>query len=49
MGGWFYYNNKVGYIGSTVSRVGFIASKVKIRVIIVLVLVLILVKLFLRR
>ena len=49
MGGWFCYTNKMGYIGSIISRVGFIASKVKIRVLVVLVLVLILAKLFLRR
>ena len=49
MGDWFYYSDKVGYISSTISRVGFMAGKVKIRVTIVLILVLILVKLFLRR
>ena len=49
MGGWFYYTNKIGYIGGIISRVGFIAGEVKIGVTIVLVLVLILVKLFLRR
>ena len=49
MGGWFYYTNKIGYIDGIISRVGFIASEVKIRVIIILVLVLILAKLFLRR
>ena len=49
MGGWFCCTGKIGYIGSIISRVEFMASEVKIRVAIILVLILILVKLFLRR
>ena len=49
VGGQFCCADKISYIGGIISRVEFIASKVKIGVAIVLVLVLILVKLFLRR
>src|SRR6266571_9211138 len=49
MGGWLCCVNEMGYIGSVVSRVGFVAGEIEIRVLVVLVLVLILVKLFLRR
>ena len=49
IGGWFCCADKIGYIGSIVSRVGFVAGEVKIRVSVVLVLVLIPAKLFLRR
>ena len=52
IGGWVYYTNKMGYIGSIISRVGFIVSKAKIRVSIVdrkVRFLIVLVKLFLRR
>ena len=45
MGGWFYYTNKIGYVGSVISKVGFMGDKVEIGVTIVLVLV----RLLLRR
>src|SRR6266568_4277538 len=49
MGGWLCCANKMGYVGSVMSRVGFVAGEIEIGVSVVLVLILILVKLFLRR
>ena len=39
IGGWFCCVNEIGYIGSIMSRVGFVAGEVEIGVIIALVLV----------